>query len=272
MYDGAEFIDALGDHVCFTGIPEAYFKATGIKLSVRAWSWLPNSKTMQPVWENHPYATWDAPAKSWYKMTKDFNPDRAYEWNTVYKPVCIFKELTGKFISPDEVRPRLYYPRQRVKKRLIVNDEAGHPFRRGYPYMNALIASLKQDGWEIVILRNGIKSIIDAKATLSSVEIWGQYDVAQFTNIRDTLLFMGTAHAYIGYESGLAHVAGAYNIPYGIFAAANGVENNRHPSCIFGICACAAPCMAHVCHKRCMPQLPNYNDMIIEKLRAVRDA
>lgn len=271
MYDGAEFIDALGDHVCFTGVPEAYFKLTGIKLSIKPWSWFGGSQTMMSVWENNPYATWRGPAVNWYRMPRDFDKNSAYEWNTVYKPLRIFKDLTNEFISPDAVRPKLYYPLKRVKNRLIVNDEAGHSFRRGYVYMNSLIADLKKDGWDVVILRNGVKSLIDSRITLSSVEINGQYDVARFSNIRDTLLFMATAHAYFGYESGLAHVAGAYNIPYGVFAAANGVENNRHPSCIFGICACSTPCLGHVCEQQCMAQLPNYNEMVLHKFREIRN-
>lgn len=271
MIDGIELIDALGDHVCFTGIPEAYFKRTGIRLAIRPWSWLGGSQMMQPVWENNPYCVWRGEATRWYAMPKNFNGAMAYEWNTVYKPLRIYKDLTGEFISPDAVRPKLYYPRTRVRNRLIVNDEAGHAFRRGYVYLNALVTELHRDGWDIVILRNGTKSLIDSKVTLSSVEVQGQYDMARFSNVRDTLLFMATAHAYLGYESGLAHVAGAFNIPYAMLATANGVENNRHPSCVFGVCACSTPCMAHVCAKQCMAKLPNYNDIIISKLKEIKN-
>lgn len=266
MYDGICLIDAIGDHVCFTGIPEAYYKATGIRLALHS---LRNSDEMKPIWRDNPYVVWRGVAKKVFIFPLKYTPASAYEWNAVYKPLWIYSRMTGNFISPDAVRPKLHYERAPVKNRLIISDEAGKAFRRGYPYMNALAGMLKRDGWEVIVLRNTVKQLLEQNETLSNHEITGNYDVAQFTNVEDTIKFMATASAYFGYESGLAHIAGAFGIPYGMFSAANGVENNRHPSCIFAVCSCATPCLSLDCNKPCMARLPNYNDLIVYKFKQV---
>jgi len=260
MYDGICLIDAIGDHVCFTGVPEAYYKATGIRLAIHT---LKNSNEMQAVWKDNPYVVWRGEANNVFLLPLNYTHKSAYEWNAIYKPLWIYTRLTKSFISPDSLRPKLYYKREPVKNRLIINDEAGKAFRRGYPYMNALAASFKRDGWEVILLRNTVKTLMEQNETLSNYEIKGNYDLAQFTNVEDTIKFMATASAYFGYESGLAHIAGAFNIPYGMFGAANGVENNRHPSCVFAVCACSTPCLSLNCDKPCMAKLPNYNDLIL---------
>lgn len=267
MYDGIVLIDAIGDHVCFTGVPEAYFKATGIRLTIHS---LKNSDEMKQIWKDNPFVTWRAPAKKIFLFPFNYTSKSAYEWNAVYKPFWIYTRMTGSFISPELIRPKLYYKREPVKNRLIISDEAGKSFRRGYPYMNALAAAFRRDGWEVIVLRNTVKQLLETNETLSNHEIKGNYDVAQFTNVEDTIKFMATASAYFGYESGLAHVAGAFNIPYGIFGAANGVENNRHPSCLFAVCACSTPCLSLNCDKPCMARLQNYNDLIVYKFKEAR--
>ena len=267
MYDSLVLIDAIGDHVCFTGIPEAYYKATGIRLSILS---LINSNVMRPIWRDNPFAQWRTSAKKPFSIPTAYTPELAYEWNAIYKPLWIYSRMTGNFVSPDEVRPKLYYKYAPVKNRLIISDEAGKAFRRGYPYMNALAAEFKRDGWEVIVLRNTVKHLLKKHESLSNHEIAGNYDVAQFTNIEDTIKFMATASAYFGYESGLAHIAGAFNIPYGMFSAANGVENNRHPSCLFAVCSCSTPCLSLDCDKPCMARLPNYNDLIVWKFKEAR--
>jgi hypothetical protein len=269
IYDGVILLEALGDNVCYTGVPTAYFNATGTKLAVRSVGLDTRSSQMAAVWHNNPHVSWGGDATNWLKYPLVFSKNDAYLWSTVYKPLWLYHALTKKTVSPDDVRPKLFYPRKQVKKRLIVNDEAGQPIRRGYPYMDALIKSLHASGWDVVVMRNGVKRLQEKTDALSGYEIYGPYDRAQCADVKTTIEFMATAHAYIGYESGLAHVAGALNIPYAMFSTVAGAEINRHPSCVFAVCPCTMPCMNMSCQKACMQQLPNYNDLIVTKLQEV---
>jgi ADP-heptose:LPS heptosyltransferase len=269
IYDGVILLEALGDNVCYTGVPTAYFKVTGNKLAVRSEGLDTRESHMAAVWQNNPHVSWQGTAKRWLRHPLVFSKNEAYLWGTTYKPLWLYQTLTKKTVSPDDVRPKLFYLRNQIKKRLIVNDEAGQPIRRGYPHMDALIKSLHARGWDIVVLRNGVKRIQEKTDALSGYEIHGPYDRAQYADVKTTIEFMATAHAYIGYESGLAHVAGALNIPYVMFSTVAGAEINRHPSCVFAVCACPTPCMNMSCQKACMQKLPNYNDLIVTKLQEV---
>jgi hypothetical protein len=269
IYDGVILLEALGDNVCYTGVPTAYFNTTGNKLAVRSVGLDARSSQMAAVWHNNPHVLWEGTATRWFKYPLVFSKDEAYLWNSVYKPMWLYQALTKKSINPDSVRPKLFYSIKRVKKRLIVNDEAGQPIRRGYPHMDMLVKELKRSGWDIVVLRNGVKRLQEKHNELSGHEVYGIYDAAQCPDAKTTIEFMSTAHAYLGYESGLAHVAGALNIPYVMFSAVSNAEINRHPSCIFAVCPCASPCMNMSCQKACMQKLPNYNDLIVNKLQEV---
>ena len=233
-----QLISTMGDNAAFTGLPEAYFKLTNRKLAVSC-----PSNAYKYLWERNPFVEYQGTRASCCVLTPPEKMGRLI-YSQVYKPIYFFGQLTGKGSRPYDVEPNLYLPRKPISKRLIVCDEAGWPNRKGYPFLKNAIIGLKKDGWDVIHLvgRTKVWNYGTDKSWANELEDL-KLDTAQLTNCKDIVDFMATAAAYVGYESGMAHVAGALRMPYAFFAGGTSVTANRHPSCVFAVDGCPTVCL-----------------------------
>jgi hypothetical protein len=257
-----QVLQTMGDNAAFTGLPAAYHRLTGLKLAVSC-----PSSAYAYLWERNPYVEYQG--KRTYKclLTPPESMGRLV-YSQVYKPVYFFGELTGKPATAVEVRPNLYLPRKPVPRRLIVCDEAGWPNRKGYPYLKEVVAGMMADGWDVIHLIGRTKKWdYGTQAAWENELVDLKLDTAQMSNCKAIVDFMATGSAFIGYESGLGHVAGALDVPYAFFAGGTSVTANRHPSCVFAIDGCFSVCLLHACPHHCIAKLVNHTDQVVEAFK-----
>ena len=251
-------LQTMGDNAAFTGLPEAYNKLTGNKLAVSC-----VSSSYAYLWERNPYVEYQGTRPNKCLLTPPESMGRLI-YSQVYKPVYFYGQLTGKTLTARELQPNLYLERNPIRRRLVVCDEAGWPNRRGYPHFKHVVQGMMRDGWEVVHLIGRTKVWHYGHEYPWTNELESlQLDTAQFTNCKDVVDFMTTASAFIGYESGLAHVAGALRIPYAFFAGGTSVSANRHPSCVFAVDGCFNVCLLHACSNHCIARLVNHTDQVV---------
>jgi len=257
-----QVLQTMGDNAAFTGLPEAYFKLTGKKLAVSC----PNNAYAY-IWERNPHADYQGTRLHKCLLTPPEAMGRLV-YSQVYKPIYFFGQLTGEGARPYDVAPNLYLPRKPVPRRMIVCDEAGWPNRRGYPFLKNVVLGLKKDGWNIVHLvgRTKVWEYGNMQNWTNELENL-KLDTAQLTNCKDLIDFMATGTAYLGYESGLAHVAGALSMPYAFFAGGTSVAANRHPSCVFAVDGCPEVCLLHTCKNHCITRLVDHTERVVAAFR-----
>ena len=240
---------SLGDHVCYTGIPQAYHKYFGFKLGL-----LSDNSNYDPVWANNPYICKPNPSDvSRYKVQIETLPS---DWR-YYRPQRIFYEMTNLWVPAQEVQPRIYRERKTVPGRILLCNEAGWPSRQGYQYWNDLVKTLnnKYDTFAINNKNYSTDEPIQAKNNLR-------------LSLENTIEFLTTTELYIGYDSGLAHLAGGLGIPYVLICGSVPSYIVRHLSCICAIETCENPCCVKVCQQHCLAASKNRNAEILERINA----
>lgn len=252
----------LGDRVIYSGVPEAYHRVTGHKL--RLGSYTEQGVVFHAVFDHNPYAVIDD-TRPVLVGRGDVVPRLHFECVTddvvnEYRPRLLLFDLTGRWQDRDSVNPNLYVPRRPVARRCVVSDEAGWESRRGYPHLDALVRALNADGWETVLMRN---------LGMSPPQVQSASHRACFTSLWDAIHFLATAELYVGYDSGLANVAGALGVPYLLLCGATPSCTVRHRSCVWAYDCCPIPCVSFACRRCCLVQAP---DVTGEAMAAVRGA
>lgn len=230
---------SLGDHVVYTGIPEAFYKKFGIKLFVES--------PYFPLWENNPFVTTerlDDVFKMEYEQTEE-------DWN-MYKPRRVFMQMTG--VDPEKeslsVSPNLYKTRNIEPNLIIVNDEAGWPSRRGFLHWDSLLTALRKKGFKIISLKTTTYRDCTGQLVENPITVFDE----QIINpaLSTVIDLLSRAKYYIGYESAYAHIAGALGVKYILFLGSLPEICIKHPSCIHVITSCKVPCHKEVCARSCL--------------------
>lgn len=237
---------SLGDHACYSGIFEAYYRRFGEHLG------LLGEGKFSALWKTNPFVT-TKPSGESYRLRVERIGDKT-DW-TMYRPQRIFEEMTGVLPSREEVQPKLYRDRKPVKGRVAVCDEAGWPNRRGYAYFNNLVNELNKD-CETYLIRNigiGPRQIGCAKHEIR-------------LSLDETIDFLATTEVYIGYDSGLAHLAAGVGTPYVMFNSATPPVVVKHDKCILALEACDH-CCSDCCNNHCLQNFPDHNSQIIEEIK-----
>lgn len=255
-------LQTMGDNAAFTGLPEAYHKLSGNKLAVSC-----SSNAYAYLWERNPFVEYQGTRPNKCLLTPPETMGRLI-YSQIYKPVYFYGQLTGKAQTANNLQPNLYMDKAVVPRRLIVCDEAGWPNRRGYPFFKNVIKGMIKDGWNVVHLTGRTKVWHYGHEYPWTNELEDlKLDVALMTNCKDMVNFMATGAAFIGYESGLAHVAGALRMPYAFFAGGTSVSANRHPSCVFAVDGCFNVCLLHACSNHCIVRLPDYTEQVVDAFK-----
>jgi ADP-heptose:LPS heptosyltransferase len=235
---------SLGDHVVYTGLPEAFYKIFGIKLFVES--------SYSPLWRNNPFIASER-LNDVFKMEYEQIEN---EWNT-YKPRRVFMQMTG--VDPEKegisVCPKLYRSRNTEPDLIVVNNEAGWPSRRGLLYWDLLSKHLKQKGFKVISLRTPTYKDCTGQIIDEPITIFDK----QFINptLETVIDLLSCAKYYIGYESAYAHIAGALEIEYVLFLGSLPEICIKHPSCKLVVSGCVSPCHKELCEKQCLSTI-NY--------------
>lgn len=242
---------SLGDHVIATGLPEAYFNLTGEKTYIKT-----ERAGGNPVyWEDNPHVlkqpTGEYKSLGFNTYPKDY---------MIYTPVRMFYDISGYIVDRSEVRPNLYKERHPEKDLIVINDQAGWPSRRGYPYLDELVHELLDKGWKICYMRND-----------EFADCFGQRSPRQLTRytfevqptLRQGVETLQSAAIYIGYDSGYAQISGALGVPYIVMSGPIAPISSIHGSCIyaFNIPGCRR-CCANSCPNNCLQNISNRNEEI----------
>ena len=234
----------LGDSACYTGIPEAYFKKFGEKLYIRSY--------YTEFWENNPYCILGAPSEpdEIHKLRFEKHGEEK-DW-AKYRPQRLFSEMTQSEVEYEEVQPKLYTPRDTIPRRLVVCDEANWKSRRGYQHLPKLIANLGEMNWDTFLIRNG--------GTETDREVFTSDHTVNF-NLKDTINFIATADLYIGYDSGLAHIAAGLGVPYILILGSTPPVVMKHASCLHAAEVCQH-CFTNECPHQCLANSDDKNEEI----------
>ena len=241
---------SLGDQVMLTGLPEALLQLTGESSKIIG-------QVKSELWLHNPYI-----------IKEDAGREFSYSFNTksdymIYYPVRIFYEMTGMIVDRFLVQPNLYRNITKIPKRIVVNDQAGWPTRRGYPYFNDLCKSLKDLGYEICYLRhNGFR---DCNGNFSERVITNYSYTAFDTSLEDAINRIGEAEFYIGYDSGYSQLAGALKTKYVLISGSVAPINTAHDSCIYTVNICPH-CGLENCEKKCLEFSYNFNHLVLERI------
>lgn len=240
----------LGDHAAFTGVPYAYWKSIGRRLFL--WTDRPEFRCL---WERNQYCELvETPVGKTYSVRFEDYGDFE-DWKR-YRPQRIYAELTGLEAAKEDVSPALNYERAPVDRRIVVCDQATWPNRRGYRYLDALLAQLRDLGWEVIYLRN---------TEVSERQVFCEHVMLKL-NLPQTIQFMTTASLFIGYDSGLAHIAAGLRIPSVQFAAATPPEVFKHNNCIYCLEACSH-CCTDQCSGCCLSSCLDQNAEILSHIQ-----
>jgi ADP-heptose:LPS heptosyltransferase len=244
---------SLGDHAILTGLPEAIFELTGEKTA------LPN-KREDLLWALNPYVDDNAGGLA---VTPASNSGKDYG---IYYPARVIYDLLGKHVHASKVQPNLYLPRLSPDY-VVLNDQAGWPSRRGYKFWNELARALQKMGYTVVYLHN--PNFADCCNMVSAPTVFeANYFVDDF-RIGTLIPILRHAIAYIGYESGLTHVAAGLKVPHGTFIGAVPPINVVHECNLFHVAACETFCCSDNCEKQCLGKLHDSSQQIALHLRAM---
>lgn len=242
----------LGDQIMHTGLPEAlyyyrkeYTEIIGGRLE---------------LWSNNPYVRENAGGE---EVSLGFNQPRDY---MIYYPVRLFYDMTGIIAPAGMVKPRLYKQGVRNARIALVNDQSGWPTRTGYPHFEKLIQLVKKEGYTIHYLRN--EGFRDCNGACPPREVQTYDEIHTDISLQELIDRMTSAAVYIGYDSGLAQLAGATDTPYVLLEGPVAPINTVHPSCIWhlDLKACRK-CAADNCSNMCLRQAKDINSTIIWAMR-----
>jgi hypothetical protein len=239
----------LGDQIMHTGLPEAYYKIFGEKIGITG--------HREELWQYNQYVDWHAEGNV---ISLPFNQPRDY---MIYYPVRLFYDFTGWIVNKDLVQPNIYIKPDRNKHRLLVNDQSGWPTRVGYPYFEELIVKLRElFRFEIRYIRN--ENFRNCIGQCPPREL-STFDVLLENLSLDGLIYeFQHAGLYVGYDSGLAQLAGATNTPYVLLEGPVAPINTVHNSCVWYLdLPNCKKCNLDNCFRYCLSQAKNYNPEII---------
>jgi len=245
---------SLGDQIMLTGIPELYYKLYNEKVSLAG--------DIKPeLWKYNPY------------VEDRHGDDFSYAFNAtekdymIYYPVRIFNDMTHRTVDRKHLQPNFY--REYIKKpgTIVVNDQAGWPSRRGYIYFDALCKELINSGFTVIYSRN--ESSLDCFGKSSEKVIHSFSEQRHNLSLDSMINLVGSAEFYIGYDSGMAQVAGATKTKYVLLSSSVPPINTAHDSCIYYLdnINCRR-CVATTCNKQCFE---DKNQEIIGTIRSSRD-
>lgn len=243
---------SLGDQIMLTGIPEAYYRLYGEK------TYINGGRT--EIWETNPFL-----------INKKLGKEFSYSYNSypkdymVYYPIRVFYDLTSIIADRNFVKPNLYRDYEK-KKICVVNDQAGWPSRVGYSHFEDLVQQVKNLGYEITYIRN--ENFRNCVGQCPPREINTYDHLLTDIPLSNLIEVIGTCELYIGYNSGLAQIAGALDIPYVMLDGPVPPINTKHNSCILApdIVSCRR-CVKETCLENCLQNLENINDKIIEVIK-----
>jgi len=248
-----EIQGSLGDSVLLTGIPEAYFKLTGEKTFVM---------TRFPVlFENNPYITTE---KSGKKFTNPLNSS-LMEF-MIYYPVLVYWKLFGVVLNREQVHPNLYLDVERENDLVLVNDQAGWPSRRGYPYFGELVDELSKDYRIMYMISNNYRDCV-GKTPAKTVTSFDYLSTDQ--TVKDIINQMAKSSLYIGYDSGYSTIANATKTPYVYLAGSVPPVSTLGDTCIYSLTSCKR-CAVDTCQNRCLENTPNVNGEILKRIKDVK--
>lgn len=244
---------SLGDHVCYTGLPEALFKN----------------------WERHPKATVITKYPELFthnkfvkKVEYEYSPQYANElgipfeiesWHwLVYRPVRAYYQITGNIIDRNEVQPNLYLPRKTKLGHIVMADQAGWPTRRRGPggNLDKLAIRLLDLGYHVTVIHNPNYTDCFGNKVPREIE---HYNLSVNDNYVSIIQILQEAQYFIGYDSGIAHLAGALKIPSILLAGSVPPIVFTHNSAIKVFDTCDKHCHSEKCSYE-LPCLWNFPD------------
>lgn len=245
---------SLGDHVAYTGLPEALYKHGNIKIEVVS--------KFTELFKYNPFvqrvlSDIDRPTNSFHLQQFE------EEWQDylIYRPVRVYYQITGKIIDRNEVQPNLYIPRDMKHKYIVMADQTGWPSRRGYKYFDELAIRLLDLGYHIIVIHN--PEYKNCFGNLVPREIQ-HYNISTRVEYSILINIINKAQYFIGYDSGIANLAGALKIPSIIFAGSVPPIVFRHNSCIKIYDTCEKHCHSERCNIGCLSTFLNVNTEIIK--------
>jgi ADP-heptose:LPS heptosyltransferase len=241
----------MGDHLIATGIPEAYYKLFGEKTYI-------SSKYSEEFWNTNPYVTND---KIGNHFSLRFNSSLVDYM--IYYPVRVFYDITGQVVDRKFVHPYIYKHRNPNKNLVVINEQAGWPSRRGYKYFNDLAERLIAIGFTVCYLNNS--SFRDCLGQPSPRTVTACSIEVKNPPMHDLIQLLSTAKVYIGYDSGLAQLAGALKVPTVSLYGSIPAINTMHDYCIYYVDNCQH-CCADQCTKNCLSNTENKNGEILERV------
>jgi len=247
----------MGDHIVLTGIPEAYYTLFGEKVHV------PHQYAHE-FWMHNPYVT-SQPSMATFSVA--FNAG-AKDY-MIYYPIRVFYDMTGHIVDRSMVQPNLYMSREPLSGLIIVNDQAGWPSRKGYSHFDSLCDILMQKGYQILYLRN--EGYRDCVGQESPRQIKHFHSELRNPSIPKMIDALRSASLYIGYESGIAQLAGALKVPYIMLAGSVPPINVAHDTCIYALkLPHCKRCHADICGENCLRKSEGENEAILETIHEHR--
>lgn len=244
---------SMGDHLMATGIPEAYFKLYNEKTFIDA-------SKYKLFWNSNPYITNERIGQVHSLI---FNTHRDY---LIYYPTKIFYDITGRIVDRDLVQPNVYTEYSPKENLVVINDQAGWPTRRGYPYLEDLSKSLMQSGFKVVYLRNDTFRDCNNKVSSRTVHSFDSQFKDKF--LEDIIDLFKETSFYIGYESGLSSLAGAIGTKYILIEGSVPATNVAHNSCIYVLKNTNCHyCAAENCERLCLSHSENKNEEILKVIK-----
>lgn len=238
---------SLGDHACYTGLPELYYKKYGKKLGIIS--------EQQDLWKNNQFCELNVVSSDVCTLRYERCGDLS-DWK-LYRPYRIFCELTGEEhpeLTKEDLCPNLYYEKRNKQKQIVICDEAGWESRRGYSFMNELVEELKYVlGIHIIYHRH--KNY--GPRQINCIE-------PQNLSLEHLFYYLSISLCYIGYDSGLMHIAAGVNTPQIIFFGGTPSEIIAHSNTLLCLNGCQNPCTIENCSNQCLKNYENVNNIIIQ--------
>lgn len=241
---------SMGDRLMCTGIPEAYHTLFGEKIHV-------SGIRYPEFWRYNPYITKTAVG---HPFSPPLNTEKDY---MIYYPVRIFHDMTDYIVDRDLVQPNIYTTSPRIKDRIIVNDQAGWPSRRGYPYFSRLASELMDLGYEVVYVHNAGYRDCYGQSSPQQISRYSWHVSNQ--PMAELIDLIASAQAYVGYDSGIAQLAGATQTPYVLLSSSIPPINTAHNSCIYTTDTGCRRCCATDCDEGCFRY--DYTEEIVAAIK-----
>ena len=238
---------SLGDHVCYTGLPEALYKHNHGKDPEKT-----EVITKYPkLFEHNPYVSnvlngINHPTDLLSPYFEIPYETELWHW-LVYRPVRAYYQLTGNIIDRNEVQPNLYLLRKTKLGHIVIADQAGWPTRRRGPggNLDKLAIRLLDLGYHVTVIHNPNYTDCFGNKVPREIE---HYNLSVNDNYISIIQFLQEAQYFIGYDSGIAHLAGALKVPSILLAGSVPPIVFAHNSAIKIFDTCGKHCHSEKCN------------------------